>query len=104
MDSLTTEQWRAQFEAWRAKYTRYQGIADRVAKMRNDRARAACRAAGLDPSLLGIHPHNAMCGYRSGKPWPGVNYSLVRRCLWLLSREFEGSEIVRGWDRRVRGY
>lgn len=91
-------------DEWLTRYTRLRTIAERVQRMRNDRARQACRDAGLDPNLLGIHPHNAMCAYNAGKPWRDVNYSKVRLCLRLLRTEFEASEIVSRWDRRVRGY
>lgn len=71
--------------------------ASRISRMVNDRARKECAAAGLDPNLLGCHPHNAMCAYRDGKPWPGVDYSKVRKCLWLLNREFDARRIVDRW-------
>ena len=91
------------FEEWRTKYNRLRCIADRVSAMRNDRARAACAAAGLDPCLLGIHPHNAMCGLANGRPWPDVDYSKVRLCVRLLSFQFAPYRIVDAWDKRVRG-
>jgi hypothetical protein len=59
--------------------------AERYSKLVNDRARKCCKEAGLDPSLLGIHPHNAMCGLHDGRPWKGVDYSLVRKTLWLTN-------------------
>lgn len=65
-----------------------------IAKMRNDHARQLCKDAGLDPQLLGIHPHNAMCSFHDGKPWPNVNYSKVRACIRELNREFEASAIL----------
>ncbi len=89
---------------WIAKYHRLKAIADRVTRSRRDRARKLCAEAGLDPGLLGIHPHNAMCGYRAGKPWPGVNYQLVRCCLRLLDLQFEPQRILDKWDKRVRCY
>lgn len=92
------------FEDWRARYNRMKAIAERVRLARNRRAREACRRAGLDPSLLGIHPHNAMCGYRAGKPWAGIDYREVRRCLWLIDRQWDADRIVSAWDARVRGY
>jgi hypothetical protein len=93
---------RMELAEWQAKYGKMQAIADRIRWYRNDRARKACEEAGLDPTLLGIHPHNAMCAYRSGKPWKGIDYSKVRLCLRELSREFEGYDILRKWDARVR--
>jgi len=53
------------------------------------RAFSLCREAGLDPTLLGIHPHNAMVSFDQGRPWSGVNYKKVRRVLWLTKRVFK---------------
>lgn len=58
--------------------------ADRFNKMVRNRCRDLSIQAGLDPNLLGIHPHNAMCSYDYGNPWPGVDYKIVRKILWLL--------------------
>ncbi len=88
---------------WKARYDRIAGIAQRVSDMRRDRARAACLAAGLDPELLGIHPHNAMVSLNAGKPWRNVDYSLVRKTLWLIEQSYLPSRLVTAWDRRVRG-
>jgi hypothetical protein len=52
------------------------------------RARKLTAEAGLDPNLLGIHPHNAMCSYRAGHPWPNVDYRKVRKVLWLSERQW----------------
>ncbi len=87
---------------WCAKYSRMRDIAERIDQMRRDRARQACADAGLDPGLLGIHPHNAMCAFNAGKPWTGVNYSKVRLCLRILNSQFDAFRIVDRWDRRVR--
>lgn len=87
---------------WCAKYGRYKAIAERVERSVRRRARDACRAAGLDAELLGIHPHNAMVGLHYGQPWAGVDYSQVRLCLELLERQWAGHRIVRRWDDRVR--
>ena len=70
-------------------------------------ARRTCQAAGLDPQLLGIHPYNAMCGLEYGHPWPDVDYSLVRRTLYLINRSYEPNRIVsrildRAFQRVVR--
>lgn len=68
--------------------------AERAKNMILAEARATCKAAGLSPQYLGIHPHNAMCSYREGKPWPGVNYKLVRRTMWLCERSFEPGRLA----------
>lgn len=88
--------------AWQRQYSKLRAIADRIADMRRDRARQLCREAGLDPMLLGIHPHNAMVSLHAGAPWPGVDYAKVRKVIWLLNRQFDGSRLVDAWDQRVR--
>jgi hypothetical protein len=85
----------------RVTYRRMRDAADRVSRMIHDRAREACREAGLDPNLLGIHPHNAMCAYHAGKPWPEVNYSKVRLTQRLERLAWEPSRIVDQWYRRI---
>lgn len=82
--------------------------AQRVTRMIIDDARATCNAAGLDGSLLGIHPHNAMVSAHYGKPWPGVDYSLVRKTLWLIERSYEPHRIAdrvvqRAFDHLMEG-
>jgi hypothetical protein len=81
-----------------AEYQKYSrnihNRADRVKNMILAEARATCKAAGLDPGLLGIHPHNAMCDYRAGRPWAGVDYQLVRRTQWLIERSYQPSRLA----------
>jgi len=81
----------------RVTYSRMRETADRVSKLRFDRARQACKDAGLDPGLLGIHPHNAMCAYESGQPWKGVDYSKVRLSLRLQTLAFEPMRVLERW-------
>ena len=77
--------------------------AERIASMRTDRAREACRLAGLDTQLLGIHPHNAMVSHDAGCPWGGVDYHYVRLCLHIQSTIFEGMRIYqRLHDRLIK--
>lgn len=89
-------------DEWSRRYTRLRTIAEGIDKSRTARARRLCQEAGLDPTLLGIHPHNAMCGLAYGNPWPGVDYQKVRECLWMMARSGEGYRIVDRWSKRVR--
>ena len=89
---------------WVAKYGRMRDIADRIAKMRVARLRRISVEAGLDPQLLGIHPHNAWLAFEAGEPWAGVNYSKVRLIRRLQASEFTPSRIIAAWDKRVRGF
>lgn len=89
---------------WQAFACTVRGRAESVSNSMLARARKACRDAGLDPNLLGIHPHNAMCGYQAGKPWPGVDYSKVRLCLRLIEESWGASRLAdriinRAWER-----
>jgi len=91
-----------EYEEWREKYSKMRDMAERILTMRIERARRVCRDAGLDPGLLGIHPHNAMMSFKSGHPWPEANYSKVRLCLRILNME-SPHEIIHRWDKRIRG-
>lgn len=97
----TRSTWVHEFAAWKAQHEKLQAIADRIQKMRNDRARRLCAEAGLCPDLLGIHPHNAMVSFKLGKPWPNVNYSKVRACQRVLDHEFDASRVVDRWASRT---
>ena len=89
---------------WKVEYRKRQAIADRITEMRRNRLVAMTAAAGLDPSLLGIHPHNAMCAYNDNRPWPNVDYEIVKKINYLLTSgwRWEASRIVKRWDDRVR--
>jgi hypothetical protein len=89
------------FIEWRTQYSAMKQRADRVSSMINDRARKACADAGLDPELLGIHPHNAMVSYEYGNPWLGVDYHFVRLSLHLQKKQFEPYRLVEQWNNRV---
>lgn len=85
------------FEQFTSQLRRMQAIADRVIDMRRNRAKKLCLEAGLDPNLLGIHPHNAMCSYHNGKPWPNVNYSKVRACIRVMNSAWDANKLVNKW-------
>lgn len=81
-------------KVWQAKYSQARSIAERIDKLVWHRMRKLCQEAGLDPNLLGIHPHNAMCSYKAGRPWPNVDYSKVRKIFWLAPRQFAGYRLA----------
>lgn len=89
------------FQEWQTKTRRADAIAERTSKMIIERARKACIAAGLSGDLLGIHPHNAMCSFNVGKPWPNIDYSLVRKSLYLQKKSFEPGDIARKLSKRI---
>lgn len=86
---------------WAKRYRRLRDIAERVERMRIDRARKLCVEAGLDGNLLGIHPHNAWISRQAGQPWPGVDDSKLRACLRVLNLP-SAHRVVTAWDHRVR--
>jgi hypothetical protein len=89
-------------EQWLTKYRRLKWLAAEMAQLINDEARQMCADAGLSPDLLGIHPHNAMCGLEHGHPWPDVDYNRACICMDLLRIQFDAHHIVSDWDRAVR--
>lgn len=90
------------FHEWQTLAQTLHARADRLRDAALREARETCKAAGLDPGLLGIHPHNAMCSYEQGKPWPEVNYALCRRVIWLTNvKQWEASRIVERIIRRA---
>jgi hypothetical protein len=76
------------FTEWQQFAQAVHARAERVKAMILEDARRTCKAAGLSPDLLGIHPHNAMVSFNAGKPWPEVDYSLCRKTIWLCERSF----------------
>lgn len=89
------------FEQWKEQYGTMKDRAERITLMILNSARQATKEAGLDPSLLGIHPHNAMCSFKQGKPWPEVNYSKCRLALRLIEKSYQPNSIVDQWSKRV---
>lgn len=78
-------------EEWISLTKKLRNHADSVASMYRERAKELCRESGLDETLLGIHPHNAMCSFESGNPWPNVDYNKVKLCLWFLDNQWLAS-------------
>ena len=83
---------------------KYRQLKERANKIENsvrNRMKKLCKESGLDPDLLGIHPHNAMVSYNAGHPWKGINYSLVRKIQWLEREKlFQASRIVEIWSKK----
>jgi hypothetical protein len=67
------------------------------------RARRVAKAAGLDPQICFLHAHNAMASLNHGKPWPGVDYDLVRKVLYLQRLSWKPHRLLQRWDRRRLG-
>lgn len=91
------------FEQWQRQACQMSEAANRIAKMRTERARRIGREAGIGDDAPFHMAHNAMCGLHAGRPWVGVDYSKVRQ-LDRWNREgyvFEGYRIVKRWHSRV---
>lgn len=86
----------------KSRYTLAREQADRVNRAIIEHCRKLSIEAGLDPNLLGIHPHNAMISFRQGAPWENVDYSKVRLIVRLLESQFDCYKIVDNWVNSVR--
>lgn len=87
---------------------RLHAAADRTRWMIHRRAiEAYCAALGIeakpDSRLCMCHMHNSLVSFDNGKPWPEINYSLMRKARWLCEKSFEPSRIVSAWYRRKSG-
>ena len=83
----------------RWSYAEAEKHAQAITDARTARIRKVARQAGLDPDYH-PHAHNAMCSYNQGRPWPGVDYSLVRKVLWLQSHQFDAYRVLDRYRRR----
>jgi hypothetical protein len=43
-----------------------------------------------------------MNSYKAGKPWQGVDYSLVRKVLWILKHQFDADRIADRYCEKMR--
>ena len=73
--------------------------AERICAAMRDRMSKLAIPAGLDPRYPAHHAHNAMVGLEYGRPWRGVDYSLVRQILRLSRRMSEVRQLA---DKRSR--
>ena len=89
-----TGDWTSDFAAWKESAQLVRARADRTRAMSVDRARALAREAGTDPEYVFCHAHNALCSFEYGHPWRGVDYSKVRRILWLERKSWEPSRLA----------
>jgi hypothetical protein len=83
----------------RWSYTEAKRHVDAIDKMRWHKRRRLCRQAGVDPEYI-PHARNAMISYKQGRPWPNVDYSLVRRILWLDSKRCEPYDVLSRYCRK----
>lgn len=90
------------FKEWEVAYTALKEHATAMCRIMNDVARRISGDAGLDPSLLGLHPYNAMANKEAGTPWEGVDYNRVRVVLDLLRDEFLPLRAADAFDKAVR--
>lgn len=90
----------AGFDRLHQKVNELNERSNKLYESRLARAKALCKASGLDPELLGIHPHNATVSRNNGKPWPGVDYALVAKCQHELHHLFDARDLVHNWYRK----
>lgn len=84
-----------------ATYEQAKAIAGRIDDMMLARYRETVRAAGLDPSIAGIHVNNALCDYSYGHPWAGVDYSLVRKARWIDGKRSRVNKLLDAYYTRI---
>jgi len=75
-------------------YTAARAIVDRVSAARMKRAKAACKAANLDPNSIGCQLHNALVDYSYGKPWKEVDYKMARKAAWLSKTSYRAYNVL----------
>jgi len=81
---------------------RLRELADRYRGAVAARMRTTAKAAGLDPAYPAMHAHNAMCGLHACRPWREVDYSLVRKVLWLdRDVQWRASDVLNRWVERT---
>jgi hypothetical protein len=81
-------------------YSEAKRHADTIVAGRLDRIRKLSRQAHIDP-YYEPHARNAWLAYKDGKPWPEVDYNLVRKILWMRSHLYDAYEILRRYcDKR----
>lgn len=79
------------------RYAVIRDKADRVSRSISARSLATYRLAGVPDAMCG---HNAMCGHSYGRPWAGVNYSLVRRARWIGEKSWQPNRVAQAaWSR-----
>ena len=89
-------------QQWQREYGRRREMVERFQKLVNARARKLAREAGLDPSIAGLHAHNALVSLEYGQPWPEVDYRKARKVNWLLSDYiWRASRVLERWSNRV---
>jgi hypothetical protein len=82
-------------------YAEAKARVERIDAMMDERYRATVKAAGLDPSCGAIHTNNAMCDYSYGRPWAGVNYSLVRKARRIERQRGDAYRILDAYYSRI---
>lgn len=85
-------------DEWKETYLKLDDLRNQWQRVINDQARKLSADAGLDPNLLGVHPHNAMVAYNAGNPWPNVDYDRVKMVQKLLEIQFDTSRCIEKWD------
>lgn len=77
-ENITLSEWREAIKTLKQRV-------EKLERRYTLQAQKLCKEAGLDPNLLGIHPHNAMVSYEEGKPWKNIDYKKVKKCLYILN-------------------
>ena len=87
-------EWQQDFAEWQRFAGENRARAARVRSLIVERARSIARDAGLSSEAPFHFAHNASVSAHYGRPWSGVDYSAVRRLLWLEKRSWEPGRIA----------
>lgn len=90
------------YTEWQLAYNNLKTAAKLMEEVFHVLAKKICADSGLDPNLLGIHPHNAMIAFEAGNPWKEVDYNRVQAVQHLLAHEYDASKMVAEFDKAVR--
>ena len=73
-------------------YTACRAVAERIHTMRMNRARQACRLAGLGD--YGCQLHNSLVSLHYGKPWREVDYHYARKAKYLAETSHAANRVL----------
>ena len=80
---------------WTLKHNRVTETAKRIIKMRQERIEKLCKLGGLG-DYNGCTLHNCMIG----KPWPSLDYKIIKLAHYLDRHLWDASRIVEKWEKK----
>ena len=87
-------------ETVRWSYSEAKKHSHNVIDSKLERARKVARAAGIDSNMCFLMAHNALVALHYGKPWAKVDYSLIRKVLWIEKHLYDSSRVLERYCRK----